>query len=157
MKEIELKQTRSNIKLTALVDDDDYEELNKYKWHVNYKGYAKKGRRGESPASTMHAMIVSVPIGMECDHINGDRRDNRRANLRVCTSNENMMNKKVYKNNKTGYKGVNFQGGKFHASICLLGNKIHLGCFKTVEDAAKKYDEKAKELFGVFARLNFRD
>lgn len=149
MKEIQLSQGK-----VALVDDEDFEYLNQWKWHFSSRGYAM--RRAYKKNIHMHRAVFRIDEKLQCDHINGNRIDNRKSNLRPCTQNENMMNKKAYKNNKTGYKGVNFQNGKYHASISILGKKTHLGHFKTAEEAARKYDEAAIQKFGIFARLNFR-
>lgn len=93
------------------------------------------------------------------DHINGIRTDNRIENLRKCTFSQNNMNVKRRKNNRSGYKGVFFKKEKkrYVAQIRINKTAIHLGCFDTAEEAALVYDKKAKELFGEFAVLNFKE
>jgi len=75
------------------------------------------------------------------DHINGIRDDNRIENLRACTNKENLQNKKFFKNNTTGYKGVVKKGNKFVAQIGFNGKCKHLGYFLKAEDAHKAYCE----------------
>lgn len=87
------------------------------------------------------------------DHINGKPDDNRITNLRKSTHQQNMFNKKKYKNNKSGYKGTywNNECQKWAASIRINGKNIHLGLYDSVEQAHQAYLEKAKNLFGEFA------
>lgn len=84
------------------------------------------------------------------DHVNGDRTDNRIDNLRIATKSQNNANNKRI--NPNGYRGVTFQKGKWKAQC-----RGHIGVFSKIEDAAKAYDKKAKEVFGEFARLNFKE
>lgn len=86
------------------------------------------------------------------DHKNGDRSDNILSNLRYATLSENGQNRKVPSNNKSGVKGVSFnkQTGKWQAYIQIDGIKVHLGLFKTIEEAQKARVAKANEVFGVY-------
>lgn len=88
------------------------------------------------------------------DHINGDSADNRLCNLRECTHKQNMANRKINKNCKTGYKGVQRKNERFIARIKIDGKSKEIGRFSNAEDAAKRYNDKAIELYGEFARLN---
>lgn len=148
----------------AIVDMDDFEKLNKYSWCLD-QGYAVRSKyigmkngRGSNKRIWMHREIISIPKGKFTDHINGDRLDNRKVNLRIATRRENAMNKKVPISNTSGYKGVtwNKQGkGSWGVWIQLDGKHKFLGNFSSKEQAAIIYDKHAKELFGKFARLNF--
>ena len=89
------------------------------------------------------------------DHINHDPLDNHRHNLRLATRSQNAANVGPYANNTSGYKGVDFNQGKWRARITQHGKRHFLGTFDTAEEAARAYDSKALELFGEFASLNF--
>lgn len=89
------------------------------------------------------------------DHINGDRADNRIANLRVVTRSENQRNRGVQANNKLGLKGVHkTPNNTFVACITIGGANIHLGCFSSATEAARAYDKAAIQHFGEYARVN---
>lgn len=111
----------------------------------------------------MHREIMKTPKGLVTDHINGNRLDNRRKNLRICTRAQNNMNMRNFRSRKklkkaSQYKGVYWNGGpkaRWSAEIRHEGTQIHLGYFKHEKDAAKKYDEAAIKLFGPFASPNF--
>lgn len=136
----------------AIVDEEDYFGLSKYIWHLNSGGYVLNNK-----AERMHRLITKCPRGKEVDHINKNKLDNRKENLRICSRSENNSNRNVFCNNKSGYKGVDLWYGKYRAQIKKDGKKTHLGLFSAAEDAARAYDKKAKELFGKFASLNFSE
>lgn len=142
----------------ALVDDEDYDELNKYKWHLHSEGYAVRttgsGRTRER--FRMHRLIAKTPEEMDTDHINGNRLDNRKENLRICTRAENLRNRFVGSNNASGYKGVAYHkfSKLYHATINMNKKQKSLGYFKTPKEAAKAYNDSATKYFGEFAKLN---
>lgn len=105
----------------------------------------------------MHRLITDAPAGLQVDHINGDKLDNRKENLRVCTQHENRMNLAKPKRNSYKFKGVAFntQYGKWSANISVNGRANYLGLYISEEDAAHAYDYYAKKYFGEFANLNF--
>lgn len=148
MKYIELTQGKK-----AIVDKEDYELLSQHKWTYS-DGYAYRRPKGEK--IWMHRLISKVPNGLYTDHINGNKLDNRRKNLRHCTYAQNNKNAAIRKDNKTGYKGVYWEKGmsKYRCVIQNDGKRITLGYFDCKHEAAKTYNEKAKELHGEFARLN---
>ncbi len=143
--------------LFALVDDEDYEWLNQWKWtaHLGPGGrvcaYRKvdqgKGKLGRN--IWMHRAMLNAPADMEVDHINGDALDNRRENLRLASRAQNLRNRKTFRNSKSGFKGVVFNpvNGKWRVTI-------NFGTFDTPEEAATAYDEALKKLFGKFAKPN---
>jgi hypothetical protein len=90
----------------------------------------------------------------EVDHEDVDPSNNRIGNLRAATSSQNKMNRRKQSNNSSGVKGVHFNKEKklWQASICVERNQIHLGYFKSKDDAAAKYKEAAEILHGEFAK-----
>lgn len=90
----------------------------------------------------------------DVDHINGNRDDNRWANLRAATRSQNNMNSRMRVSNVTGMKGVAFNKarGTWQASIKIGGKYKHLGVFSSPEEAKSAYDEAAKNYYGEFAR-----
>jgi hypothetical protein len=142
----------------AIVDAEDYEWLSRYKWYTSGGSelYAKRKMRGKT--IFMHREIMQVPQGMVVDHINRNRWDNRRSNLRVCTQGQNTRNRRSF-GGKSRFKGVHWhaQTRKWVAAICLNRKKTYIGQFRDEREAALAYDRKAAELFGPFAYLNFPD
>jgi hypothetical protein len=96
----------------------------------------------------MHKVILEAPTGKVVDHINGDKLDNRRVNLRVVTQSQNSMNRRPYENTKSGYKGVTFSHGRWQARIGSNGIRKTLGYFKTAREAAEAYAIAAKDIQG---------
>lgn len=145
MKKIPLTQGKY-----ALVDNEDYLELSKYKWQYN-KGYAKRGVFNGTNMSDvfMHRVINNTPDGMDTDHINRDRLDNRKENLRSCTRKVNSYNAGHQKNNRLGVKGVHMRGKRFRAVIGDNYKRIHLGYFDTIEEASNAYMQALKQRGGV--------
>lgn len=90
----------------------------------------------------------------QLDHINGDRSDNRLSNLRPASNLENCRSKSVYKNSRSGIKGVHLRYGKWVARIRVEGRLKHLGCYNSLEEATAAYDQAAHRFFGEFARTN---
>jgi HNH endonuclease len=156
MKEIPLTHGR-----VAIVDDEDFEWINQWKWHVRTCGggkrYAYRWGQGRPQREiiSMHRMILNVTSG-ECDHKDGNSLNNRRSNLRSCTHAQNVRNRGVQKNNSLGLKGVCRSRDKFRAYISYEGKTINIGHFLNSTDAAIARDEYAKRLHGEFARLNFQ-
>lgn len=150
----EIKLTRDKF---ALVDDEDYENLNQYKWTFHAQGYAyNQSILGNKICVLMHRLITNAQKGQFVDHINHNKLDNRRENLRVCSQSQNGGNSIMSKNNTTGYKGVSFdkKSQNYHAYIMLNRKRINLGRFDNAKDAAIAYDIKAKEIWGEFALIN---
>lgn len=105
----------------------------------------------------MHRLIMRAKKGQILDHINGDRFDNRKENLRFCTNSQNLANRSKTSLNKSGYKGVTFIPGRlrpWRAVITYKGKYTNLGYFETKEQAALAYNKAAVKYFGEFARYN---
>jgi hypothetical protein len=145
--------------LVALVDDEDYEELNRYNW-IELGGYAVRslpnpvsGRR--QTKMSMHRYIMGLKYGdpTRVDHKNTDGLDNRRENLRICSQALNARNRAINKNNTSGFKGVSWlnKRKKWVAVIRLNNKSKHLGSFSTPEEAHAAYCKAADILHGEFA------
>lgn len=113
---------------------------------------------GKQKTVRMHRVIMNTPDDMDTDHVDGDTLFNLECNLRVCSTAENARNRGKSKNNTSGYKGVYWHKriGKWSACLRYYGKLLHLGYYDIPEDAARAYDERAKELHGEFAVLNFQ-
>lgn len=138
----------------ALVDAEDYERLSKYKWHCHH-GYAVRNEKqpnGKRKTLPMHRQILETPLPF-VDHINLDRLDNRKSNLRGCSASENQANRGAVRN---GYKGVYriHKSNGWAAQIRVKGKLHYLGHHPSEEMAALAYNKAALQFFGPFARLN---
>jgi hypothetical protein len=139
----------------AVVDDGDYEWLRLFKWRYTSGGYAVT-TVGDT-LLRMHRVLLFAPHYFQVDHIDGDRLNNQRSNLRLCTRKQNSANRRNQANNKSGFKGVRWhkKHRRWYAHIQASNRLYHLGNFATAEHAALAYDAAALRLFGAFARLNF--
>jgi len=160
----EIKLTKGYV---ALVDDEDFEWLSQWKWCAcenkntvyalhSFKNY----KTGKQEMIGMHRFIMGISETYRIDHVDRNGLHNWRENLRRCSDADNQHNKNLYKNNTSGYKGVSYcpylnKNKPFSAHIGFHNKLINLGYFDSADEAAKAYDEKAKELYGDFANLNF--
>jgi len=142
----------------ALVYSGDYEWLMTYKWFRSERGYALQTskRVGKNSGAGMHRVILNPPKGMVTDHINGDRLDNRRSNLRIADHLQNAQNRGKNKNSRSKYKGVAWkvENNKWQARIRIGTGQHHLGLYDTEEDAAHAYNVAAILHHGNYKRLN---
>ncbi len=145
----------------AIVDVEDYESLNSVKWHAveNYNTwYAYRSERinGKNRSIQMHRKIINPPEDKIVDHVNHNGLDNRKANLRLVSHEQNVWNNRKQKRiNSSQYKGVTKKSSKWEVCIRHKGKYVYLGRFDDEQAAARAYDAKAKELFGEYACLNF--
>ncbi len=127
-----------------MVDDEDFEFLNKWKWHISTNGYAVSKRKGY-----MHRIINKTPIGLETDHIDLNKLNNQKKNLRSVTSSINKHNIYVQKNNVLGIKGVRWVANRKHYRVSIKkGSVYHLGVFKNKREAILAYKKAAIKLYG---------
>lgn len=154
---VEIKLSNGSV---ALVDEEDVAKLEEFHWHCDDAGYArtnvwKDGRKSAAPR--MHRLVLSgVDSRLHVDHINGNRLDNRKSNLRISTCSENLRNRGPQANNSSGYKGVIFDKarGKWRAEICVEKRRKYLGRFSSPIEAAMAYNKAAIELHGEYAYQN---
>lgn len=138
----------------ALIDDEDFDRISQFKWSYDQHGYASRRNKAAQPQKMyLHRFVIGAPAGMEVDHINHDRLDNRRSNLRLATRQENSRN--MRSRGKSRYKGVKSSFHKWQAEIKISGKTHYLGSFPTEIEAAEAYDQAAREIYGEFAHLNF--
>lgn len=152
MKKIKLSQNKF-----ALVDDEDFEWINKLKWYYSSYGYATS-KSSNYKTIFMHREILKVSKGMVIDHVNRNKLDNRRENLRICNNSQNNANKSKQKGEFSSlYKGTYWDKfNKLWSCQITINNKIiRIGRFEQERHAAMAYDIWAKELHGKFAVLNF--
>ncbi len=150
----------------AIVDAEDFEALNKFKWYYRpgqrKDGYAVRSiwldwRKGKLLTFRLHREIIGAKAGELVDHINGDTLDCRKSNLRICSHAQNMKNQAKRVTNLSGYKGVtwNKRFKKFQARIGSNGKYRSLGYYMDPKEAALAYDNAAEKYHGEFARKNF--
>jgi hypothetical protein len=143
---------------TCIADESDMDFLLGLNQSIHHMGYVYLWNyEGSKKEIGLHAILNNTPIGMYTDHINFNRRDNRRSNLRSATNGQNMMNRGKQANNTSGYKGVTWSksANKWVAQLHHNGRHLHLGCFGSREEAAAAYDMAAIKLYQDFAHLNF--
>ena len=158
-----VKSVDANI---MLVSASDLASVLRFKWYLTKAGYPgtygsiDNNIKYSRPVNLHQFLFPNTPHGYVVDHINRNRLDNRRDNLRICTPTENSYNKSKPSNSKQKYKGVTSVGKKnptYTASITKNGITHKITGIATEKDAAKIHDMMAEELFGVYAAKNFPD
>lgn len=158
MKELHLTKGK-----VALVDDKDFTSINARKWqalknHRTWYAQSTFSSAGKKQTVKLHRHIIGALPGLEVDHINGDGLDCQRKNLRIVTTQMNSFNRRARAGSSI-YKGVcaGKTSGSWRAQIKANGKNHHIGQFASEIEAAKAYDKKAGEFYGVHAYLNFPD
>lgn len=144
------------------IDEDDVEQISARSWFVGPEGYAQSSTRkaGRSITLYVHRLLMGLQGGdKRCvDHINGNRLDNRRVNLRVCSNADNLRNRGKTKRNRSGFKGVIpvpvKNGVRWRAQINIGGKEKYLGTFATPEEAAVAYKAASIQYHGEFAKFD---
>ena len=148
------KAFRDGIKF--LIDPDDYEKFVKdYRFCLAHEYVQYSSTKDGLNNKRLHRIIMNCPDDKMVDHINMNKLDNRRENLRICSHQQNQYNTTKYSNNKSGFKGVSFnkKRQKFEAQIRIDGKQKIIGYFDTAEKAHEKYKEYALKHHGDFARF----
>jgi hypothetical protein len=156
MKEIKLTQGQ-----VALVDDEDYEELSRFKWHAFWNKYTKsfyakrsEGKRPFQKAVYMHREVMRTPKNLDCDHIHHNTLDNRKENLRNVTSSQNSMNRRgAQANNVLGERCISHAGGGFRVQVYAGCKRVYGKTFRSLETAILARDAAIAEFHGEFAVL----
>lgn len=151
-----------------LFDEDDFDKVKKYCWHVSKEGYVKtnlpKSEDGDRKLIVLHRYLLDMldedfSWDRVVDHINGNPRDNRRTNLRIVTQKENSQNTGPYKASKVGYPGVtecnNCPGYIVRATN--NGERVYGGYFRDLEKAKEKSIELHNKYYGEFSYENSRN
>ena len=150
----------------ALVDDEDFERINKHKWMLHSAGYSNRSCwKGDIKTTEfMHRVIMEAKFGDIIDHKNHNKLDNRKRNLRIVSPSQNCFNQSVHKRNKSGYKGVckwwvrkkngDELSTPWRAFYKKDGKQIHIGSFKTAREAAMAYNDVILKERGEYAFVN---
>lgn len=131
----------------TLVDQDIASELGKTNWHL-LKNKANNGYAKDSKGNLIHRVIMEAPFGMEVDHINGNSLDNRRSNLRVCTSRENQQNRHYHRSGRLVGATFHKLSGKWQCVMNIDGKPKHIGLYKTEFEAHEAYKDELKKIAG---------
>src|ERR1041385_682326 len=150
MKKIKL----ANRERYALVDDADFDFLNRFRWHLSAGRYAATFVNGQR--ERMHRLLFNNPENITIDHIDGNGLNNQRSNLRLATMTQQQWNRRKHVVSSSKYKGVYWNKDRncWVTRIVYKGNHRHLGCFNSEVKSAKIYNREARKLFGEYAKLN---
>lgn len=145
---IEIQLTQGQI---TIIDAQDWDLVKNYRWCLSSKRHLKYAITPQN--IKMHRLILTVPMGKFVDHIDHNPLNNRRNNLRECTNAENNRNSRIRNDNTSGFKGVYYDKTKqrFRAIIKINDKQIHVGYFRTPEEASKSYKQAAIKYHGEFA------
>lgn len=145
----------------ALVDDEDFERISQYKWHIVnvYAGYRewakdKEGKWFTKKYHKMHRLILDAPEHLQVDHINGNALDNRKSNLRLVTNQQNCWNKTELPRNTSGFRGVSrHRANRWRAYIAYGGKQVSLGTYKDKEEAITARKNGERKYYGEYSPL----
>lgn len=155
-----IKIKHKNEIFECFIDDEDFDLINEYKWYIHPRtGYArgrKKNPGGKYNFISMHRLVLGILDNpeLDVDHIKHNKLDNRKSELRTCTTSQNTSNRTSYGISK--YLGVCRFRNRWKTQIGHDGKKEYIGLFDNEIDAAKAYDEAAKKYHKQFANLNFK-
>ncbi len=164
MRRVPLRNRQGEVVAESIVDDEDFDWISGYRWHLA-QGYAqtnirtqtlnvRPSRSGWYRPAKLHRMLMNAEPGAAFDHINGDRLDNRRANLRPVLPWQSCANRGTFKSNTSGQKGVSWHrtARKWLVRISARGVRHVVGFYPSVEEARAAYLAAAENIHGEFAR-----
>lgn len=158
-----MKTIKSSNGQDIILDDEDFERLKNFHWNITCDGYVRNSKylrkqngKDKYKHTLMHKLILLVPDGFFIDHKNGNKLDNRKGNLRICTNSQNQMNRRKGSGFSSRYKGVHWhkKHSKWIVQIRVNGKPTHVGCFDSEKHAALAYNKSAIKHYGEFALLN---
>lgn len=141
----------------AIVDDENYDYLNQWKWKLDSKGYAVRQtsrKLGKRKIVYMHREVAKTPQDMLTDHKNFNKLDNRRKNLRICTKRENQIHQ-TNSRNTSGIRGISYDknSNKWIIQFSPQKYKYKRIYLNSKQDAIKKYNKMVKKYYGEFGIL----
>lgn len=143
----------------ARIDEADEYLVSGFRWRVCYRVagnerfVASVTAKRFSETVLMHRLLMQACAGVEVDHIDGNPLNNSRSNLRLCTHAENMRNRRMHRNNRTGLKGVYPAEGRWRAQIRVDGRKVNLGYFDSPINAHLAYAAASEKYHGKFGAV----
>ena len=145
------------------IDGEDFDKIKDYKWRLSSRQYGGHYavttilKNNQQRLMSIHRLIMNCPDGMVVDHINHNKLDNRKENLRICTHRNNTRNRTKYTPTISKYKGISYDGRRISNLIVRIvvdSKCIYVGSFIDEIEAAKAYNVAAKKYFGEYALLN---
>ena len=151
------KNTKNSPVTYTEIDDEDFDRVNKYRWRLHSAGYAQSSGKINGKYVYLHRFLLSIEDkNQQIDHIDRNKLNNKKSNLRLCSPSQNSANIGLFSINTTGYKGVvQSKYGSYAANIRHSGNRVHIGTYRNIIHAAQAYDKYALIYFNDFAVLNF--
>lgn len=154
MKFIQIGKSFAKKRGIAMVDNEDYERVSKFSWSMHCRGYAVSEIDGK--LILMHRFVLNSLDGVHTDHIDGNKLNNRKNNLRLVSISQNNKNLRIRKDNISGYKGVSWdkERYKWFAKITSDKKQIYIGRYKSIKEAVRAYNKAAMKYHKKFAWLN---
>jgi hypothetical protein len=153
MTTISLRNRKGETVAYTKIDEEDFDKVNKYKWNLSIYGYAQG-----SKAARLHRFILDAKKGDVVDHINGDKLDNRKSNLRIVSHSQNAQNRKKKEECSSNYIGVwldkKSMNKKWICSVRTNDSSKKSFAFEKEDHAAYWYDQLALKYYGKDARIN---
>lgn len=141
-----IKTIKKGIEYEIIINETDLEKVKKYRWTLNHDGYPNN--QSNRTQTFLHHYIIGRVKGLETDHINQNKLDNRKSNLRNITRAKNLLNLPQRKDSTHG-TGISKFGHKYGVSIQYNKKRIFLGLYKTIEEAKKVYKDVKNKLHKI--------